>query len=440
MNRKIERVQASVEGFKLYLLAIVGLLVGLFSSCVKEPAEVFDKSASERVNELTAEVQKLLASSSTGWVLEYYPHSQLHYGGYPIGLTFGSKNEVLISSDAPVAGHTATEVKSNYHLKADKMVSLSFDTYSSALHFFSDPDKSHGAGEGKGFQGDYEFTFIRSISADTLYVKGRKTGVIMRMFRPQVASKQYIADVLALKARAYTSESMYQAHLHGLTGTLGGKRVVVYLNNSGYNLLSIEDQQSGKKAEVPYHYTPEGIRFFRAYNGVVELKWKDADKSYNTADGEKLTARPDPDYPGFARFLGTYELKCTNWPTPRIVTFTQAARNVYRITGIAPNLKIYATYNAAQDRFEIKTQKLENTGGAYLCVWAFPLSGNLSWGSGYGMYSKRNTSYTQGEQYTMVDNGEWGNFKAGSFLFWKPGSGEYTAFGIRMPQPVFTKQ
>ena len=92
---------------------------------------------------------RLLTASSTGWVLEYFPHSQLLYGGYPVTMTFGAKNEVLMASDAPVKGHSTDEVKSNYHLKSDKMVSLSFDTYNSALHLFSDPDKSYGAGEGE---------------------------------------------------------------------------------------------------------------------------------------------------------------------------------------------------------------------------------------------------------------------------------------------------
>ncbi len=345
-----------------------------------------------------------------------------------------------MASDAPVKGHSTDEVKSNYHLKSDKMVSLSFDTYSSPLHLFSDPDKSYGAGEGKSFEGDYEFSFVRSVSPDTLYLKGRKTGVIMRMFRPKVAAKEYLAKVLDLKSRAYTSQSMYQQHLYGLTGKLGGKAVVAYLDNEGYNILTIEDAETGKKTEVPYVYTPDGLQFHKEYNGVSTLLWQDADKSYNTPAGEKLTARTDPDYAGFAKYLGEYELKCSGWANGRTVTFTQAARNQYRITGMASNLTIYATYDAVKDRFEIKTQKLEGSGGAYLCVWDSKV-GNLSWGNGYGMYSHRNESYTAGDQYTLVDNGLWGTFTSYSFILWKPGTGEYKSFGdSRFTEPVFTKK
>ena len=441
MNKNIAIGRAVLHGARLGLVAAAGLVLGVLPSCRQEPDAIFDKSSSERVDALTTELKQILTASSTGWVLEYYPHTQLLYGGYPVTMTFGAKNEVLMASDAPVKGHSTAEVKSNYHLKSDKMVSLSFDTYSSPLHLFSDPDKSYGAGEGKSFEGDYEFTFVRSVSPDTLYLKGRKTGVVMRMFRPQVAAKEYLAKVLDLKSRAYTSESMYQQHLYGLTGKLGGKAVVAYLNNDGYNILTIEDAETGKKTEVPYVYTPDGLQFHKEYNGVSTLLWKDADKSYNTPAGEKLTARTDPDYAGFAHYLGEYDLMCTGWTAPRTVTFSQAARNLYRITGMAPNLTIYAAYDAAKDRFEIKTQKLENTGGAFLAVWAAPNGTNLSWGTGFGMYSKLDETYTAGKRYKLVDNGVWGTFTAGSYILWKPGGGEYKSFGdSRFTSPVFTKK
>ena len=85
---------------------------GYFPSCRQEPDALFEKSASERVDALTSELQKTLTASSTGWVLEYYPHTQLLYGGYPVTMTFGAKNEVLMASDAPVKGHSTDEVKS----------------------------------------------------------------------------------------------------------------------------------------------------------------------------------------------------------------------------------------------------------------------------------------------------------------------------------------
>lgn len=444
MNKNQSIGRAFLRRAQLGLFVSSTLLVGGLASCHQEPKAVFNKSASERIDELTTEIQKTLTSSTTGWVLEYYPHGKQLYGGYPVSITFGDKGEVLMASDAPLAKHKTDAVKSNYHLKSDKMVSLSFDTYNEAFHLFSDPDKSYGAGEGKSFEGDYEFAIVRSVSPDTLYLKGRKTGTVMRMFRPKTSAKEYLAQVMELKKQAYTAERMYKEHLYGLTGKLGGKDVVAYLNNDGYNVMKIEDAESGKATEVPFVYTPEGLSFFRPYNGVTTLEWKEADKSYNTGAGDKLTARPDPDYKGFAEYLGTYELTYSGSDKPVTVTFEQAARNRYRIKGMIPNqpgFVLYADYNAKQHRFEINTQKLENTGGAFLAVWAFPNGTNLSWGSGFGMYSKLDETYTMGKRYKLVDNGVWGGFVAGSYILWKPNAGEYKTFGVsRIQQPVFTKK
>lgn len=444
MNKNQSIGRAFLRRAQLGLLATSSLLVAGLASCRHEPPAVFSKGASERVDELTTEIQKTLTAATDGWVLEYYPHGQHLYGGYPVSITFGDKGEVLMASDAPLAKHKTDAVKSNYHLKSDKMVSLSFDTYNEAFHLFSDPDKSYGAGEGKSFEGDYEFAIVRSVSPDTLYLKGRKTGTVMRMFRPKTSAKDYLAQVMELKKQAYTAERMYKEHLYGLTGKLGGKDVVAYLNNDGYNVMKIEDAESGKATEVPFVYTPEGLSFFRPYNGVTTLEWKNDDKSYNTTAGDKLTARVDPDYEGFAKYLGEYELRYAGLDKPATVTFEQAARNRYRITGMIPNqpkFVLYADYNAKQDRFEINTQKLENTGGAFLAVWAFPNGTNLSWGSGFGMYSKLDASYTTGKRYQMVDNGVWGGFVAASYILWKPNAGEYKAFGVsRIQQPVFTKK
>ena len=142
MNKNQSIGRAFLRRAQLGLFVSSTLLVGGLASCHQEPEAVFNKSASERIDELTTEIQKTLTSSTTGWVLEYYPHGKQLYGGYPVSITFGDKGEVLMASDAPLADHKIDAVKSNYHLKSDKMVSLSFDTYNEAFHLFSDPDKS----------------------------------------------------------------------------------------------------------------------------------------------------------------------------------------------------------------------------------------------------------------------------------------------------------
>ena len=75
MNKNIAIGRAVLHGARLGLLAAAGLVLGVLPSCRQEPDAIFDKSSSERVDAITSELQKILTASSTGWVLEYYPHT-----------------------------------------------------------------------------------------------------------------------------------------------------------------------------------------------------------------------------------------------------------------------------------------------------------------------------------------------------------------------------
>ena len=70
MNKNIAIGRAALQGARLGLLAAAGLVLGVLPSCRQEPDALFEKSASERVDALTSELQKTLTASSTGWVRE----------------------------------------------------------------------------------------------------------------------------------------------------------------------------------------------------------------------------------------------------------------------------------------------------------------------------------------------------------------------------------
>lgn len=418
-----------------------GLVLALASlaSCKQEPPKLFEQSALERQEGVSKELLSTLTSAEHGWLLEYYPQHQQSYGGYVIGLKFGKQNKVQAISETPVSSVKTDEwVSSDYHIKNDKGVTLSFDTYSLPIHIFSDPDKSFGEGEGKSFEGDYEFTLSRPLTPDTIYLRGRKTLTEMRLIRAKKDVKEYLASVKTLKSQAYTAETMYNQHLYGLEGTIGKKKVVAYLSEEGYNTMTIEPEE-GKKTTMPFICTPTGIQFYRPYEGVSELTWDDATKSYSSTAGDKLTGRHDPDYDGFAKYLGKYSMQCEGWDKPREVTFEQHARNVYAIKGIASGLTILADYDTKNNRFSITTQKvLTGATTVWLCAWV--AGGSLSWGAGFGMYSKADPSDTSGKKYMMVDNGAWG-YKCDSYIFWVKNQGVYTGFGGRLDlvNPTFTK-
>lgn len=431
----LHRIGKTLGG--LALLLTLGL-----ASCQQEPRQAFDQPAADRLDAASREFLKTLKSSTNGWILELYPHRRLKYGGYLVALKFGDKNMASVASESPVPGEpTNAWVRGGYHVKNDKGITLSFDTYTLPLHFFSDPDKSEGDGTGYGFQGDYEFTLMRSTSPDTLLVRGRKTGNVMRLIRARQDAKETLDAAIALKAKTPTAHSLYTQHCYGLSGKIGGKEVIVYPSEGGYNSFTIEEPATGKREDFPYAYTTTGIHFRSPFAGVSDLLWDETEQCYRTAAGDKLTPRQDPDYQGFAEYLGKYDMKCVNWPSPREVTFAQHARNVYSITGIAPRLVVLASYDPANKRFEIQTQRVtKDINPVRLIVWDADAA-RISWGEGLGMYSKLDPSYTAGKKYVLVSNGRWG-YDANSLYLYVINVGAYKGFGgdFAFQKPTFTKK
>lgn len=434
-------------------------LVASVAACKQEPPRNFDQSATERLDASAREVLQLLKGAEHGWVMDYYPQARRSFGGFFMAMKFGDKNLVQTIAENPTGDPSMVTNKwtySNFHIKQDKGITISFDTYGLPIHVYSDPDLKEGDGEGKGFDGDYEFTISRPVSQDTIYVRGRKNGTEMRLVRAKEDPTETLKKIQQIKASSYTPQTLYEQHLHGLEGTIGGKKVLIYLSNAGYNVMDIYSQEEDSKDEkttMPYVTTPTGIKFYRAVNGIDELTWDHSAKSYTSSAGDKITARPDPDYAGFAKYLGDYSLQCYTYNNgqkvaffsqPLKVTFSQAARNVYNITGINDGLVLKANYDAAHQRFEIVSQKIShNNHTVYLCAWSMANNGSLSWTEGYGMYSAPNPDDASGKSFIMKNNGVW-SIPCDSYIIWWPNNGEYTSkkggFNItRLSYPVFTK-
>ena len=66
------------------ILTYVLLLLPAFAlqSCLKDQEDIFDSSASARVEKYLSDTQKVLQSSQYGWELENFPDPTQSYGGY----------------------------------------------------------------------------------------------------------------------------------------------------------------------------------------------------------------------------------------------------------------------------------------------------------------------------------------------------------------------
>lgn len=427
---------------KVYSIATLalGLFVMGLSGCAQKEDNIFDTSVNERVEEEVQKLSKLLVSSTEGWILDYIPGGTQQYGGYYIGLKFSDKGEALATNDM-LTGSGSLWHKSQYVVGKDKSISINFDTYNEGIHYFTTPDRSYAGGISLGFEGDHEFTLVKIISDNEIQVRGKKTRNLMTLRRATTSIDDFMASIRAMRARIFNKVDMDREHQDALEGTLGGKRQLAKLDNTGLNYYTVTTEGVDGSTKVSYFVTPTGIRFVKPIEGVTELTWQNNRLTSSNGD---LVARRDPYYDSYAAYLGEYTLTSAGGGSYN-VEFVEAGYNTYTITGLPFNLT--ATYDTAKDRFAINCQILEKSdarGNVWLSVWAAPNGTALNWGEDRGMVSSY-VANSQPKRYTMYDNGKgvWGENKAHSFILWsdKNGVNEAPIGGLsRIESPVFTRR
>lgn len=203
-----------MKKFQVYgALMLLGASV-MFTSCLKnEEDDIFDKSASERLEEAKAYYSDILTDKGGKWQMEYYANGDEH--GYVYLMTFNKNGQVTISGENAYIGYadsrthngdpkygTATSL---WEVVTDNGPVLSFNSYNKYFHCFSSPYDipPYGQNEtdesGEGHLGDYEFDLMK-YSNDTLYIEGKKREIKMIMTRvdPNVDDKVYMDYVTAM--------------------------------------------------------------------------------------------------------------------------------------------------------------------------------------------------------------------------------------------------
>ncbi len=238
---------------KKNIILVLAALPLLFASCLKEDEDLFDESASARVERIQTETERILNVAPNGWQMKYYPSSSQRYGGITLFMKF-DKGEVTVASEHGEAGQTA---RSLYSYDADAGATLNFDTYNELFHCYSEPNS--GVGEvNTGMDGDAEFV-IASYSADEVVLKGKRTGNIIRMTPlPEGKSwselmKEY-TDAVAEMERVLS----YSLWINGTTYEMYRDEDVNYPSRHFCIVAS-----DGQIVEASYIYTQTGIEFYR---------------------------------------------------------------------------------------------------------------------------------------------------------------------------------
>lgn len=234
------------------ILILLALTVG-FASCTSEEADLFDKSAAQRLNQSVEKYQKLLESSQYGWVMEFFP-SDGSYGGYVYTAKF-SEGDVDMACELSFSNSTTGEswpagtvVSSKYTVKSEQSVILTFDTYNLLFHFFSEPKSASNT---TGYESDYEFVFLRaSADGDSIYLRGKKYENELVMVKLKEDMSSYIKTVMT-----------YRENISAITYkklTVNGQTYDVILSGSQFTMTD----ENGDDLTIPIVYNSNGIRLY----------------------------------------------------------------------------------------------------------------------------------------------------------------------------------
>lgn len=176
----------------LYISAISLALT--LTACSNEEENIFDQSAAERLNSVSATYSGRLTNSKGGWVMEYYPYTDnedpITGVGYLIMNRFNSDGSVYTMMKNKATGNAKWEDTSAWEVITDMGPVLSYNSWNRCYGRFTDPvdiDLTTGRSEdesGKGFQGDYEFVMVDvPEGGNHIMLKGKKRGVYERLTR-----------------------------------------------------------------------------------------------------------------------------------------------------------------------------------------------------------------------------------------------------------------
>lgn len=397
-------------------IIFINLLLGaLLFSCNNEIEDVFDTSASERVQAMQDECWDVLTSAQNGWVMEYFPHSGLYYGGYNFLVKFGTDGFVTVASE--LAEDFTRTVESHFSINASAGAVLTFDTYNEYFHVFSDPDLNGGPTYG----GDFEFTYVSGNSSQ-VELKGTKTGnrIMLHALTADQDWTEYLDEIVGLQQDI--DDQFFAKYI--FAGGSGGE--VEFTMDNNYNVLYYpdpDDEYGIAELEAPFIYTTEGIKLYEPIevNGVEmqNFVWNEASGAFvATESSGTLSGRVSDEFVPYDFYLGTWTLPhgygnpAVGYPNATVTLVKKERNRSYYMTDLSrQGYDIEIEWNRSTGNLSMTFQYLGAYGSnfAYLCPWDSDL-GFFTWGDGIGfdlIYANREDA---SPILQFVDNGVWGSY------------------------------
>lgn len=268
------------------LLSVLSVL--LVAGCDKKRDRIFDEDPTTRLNASVTNAYNAVKAKKA-WIFSYYPGANTEYGGFNLFPDFTTDVDVTIQADYTTAIQTGTF---KFYPGAGPI--LTFDNYNSVIHYFATPGYYTGVGTSDGgMKGDFEF-LVLSANQDSIMLKGRKYGNVMKMKSVDAAQLPTIIANYKAAATTFNAFRTFKLEVNGTayattatTSTVSGSvRPNRYLN------------VTAKSMTISFIVTDTGIEFYKEYqiDGIKfsKLKYNAPNATYakgyysNTNDSFKV--------------------------------------------------------------------------------------------------------------------------------------------------------
>lgn len=255
----------------------------VLAGCKKDDNYVFEQTANERMEAEVARYQTALETSQYGWNAQLVTAAG---GIYNFHFSFNNANRVKTFGDIDTAT-SSVETESSYRLKALRVPSLLFDTYT-YLHILADPDGSvNGGDSGAGLYSDFEFT-LDTLAGDSIKLTGRQQGSKLTFKKSTQADYQAWTNGSWRSAVLFQSTSSYILQYFKRL-TIGGVQYEVRINTVTRTVTFIwVDGTTPRAFTTSYYFNSNGVELTNPLvNGgttirfLTNLTWNSALASFN---------------------------------------------------------------------------------------------------------------------------------------------------------------
>ena len=407
----------------LYRILVAVCLMLPLVSCVREEKDIFDKSASERMNEWLVSTQNVLTSAANGWVMHYYPEGNQIYGGYIYTLVFTEDGEVTVRSELFDDPYTSL-----YKMDNDDGPVLSFDTNNYAFHYFATPSggasmpNQYGeSGKYQAYKGDFEFMVVKA-EADEVILRGKRTSNLIHMYPLDEDPATYMSKVIALEDILLVTS---------FEGTIGGDEATLYLNPGNRQATVtltgekyLDDEGESPSETVAFLYTESGIRFYKPVEigpyTLEILEFEPTEKKLISSEADLVGSLPEG-WHFYNDFVGSYTLTYNDGDATMtgIEIVADVKNKSYKIKGMNPLFDVVATYDQGMGQIEVQAQYVaepdvtENTYRVMMAAWDSD-KGYVNYTTG-GLYGMLNE---EGNTNTWSNNKKFSGYVVDGFLLY----------------------